>query len=300
LYQYNGRPELSLSRYCVTHGTQQGRETGSATFGTEHATVPSATAMALTAQSTAPSVSGPDDNFVDSGAHDAVAAGPNHDQESPARASDSRARPGEGTSLGTGGQRLTGLGRSIGHDGKFLAWSPLAALSRSPSLRLIDRAGGLLWTNAEEEGGIQPRTAKDRGDISGSDNHVQLSDELRTGCLWTGVQPMRSICRDGNLASPSRFELSPAVRAIDCSGNFLGHAKLRFNWSSSCALEGAGSCCSSSEGSQCDRSSYSESIASAAGTEHHCDSQDEETSGPAGLRGVPADGRVGVAEPIWA
>lgn len=188
--------------------------------------------------------------------------------------------------LGKGGRQLTGLKRSIGRDGNFLAWSPLAALSRGPSRRIIDCTGDLLSAPAEEEGAVQARTAKGRGDLSGCDDHCELSDKLRASCLLTGFQTIRpSICRDGNLV-PGGLEMSPSRQAIDSSGNFLGQAERCLNWPANSSSEGAHSSLCSSDCSQCDIiDSYSESIASAAGTEHHGDSQDEEKRGESEARG---------------
>jgi hypothetical protein len=175
---------------------------------------------------------------------------------------------------GPGSRRQPGLGLSIGREGNFLSWSPLAALSRSPSLRYIDRAGDLRWTERSSLATADAIARCPRPTWSCTEPaQISVSPAVSpSSCVKTGESALTpSIGGDGNFLpwyGPIVMgKNSPATRAIDCAGNFVGWSQTR--WVGRKA--GGYGARPSSEGS----ASNSESISSAATTEH-CEGPEEE------------------------
>ena len=173
---------------------------------------------------------------------------------------------------GPGSRRQPGLGLSIGREGNFLSWSPLSASSRSPSLRYIDRAGDLRWTERSSLATADAIARCPRPGSTWSCTEPASPAVSPSSCVLTGESALTPSIEGGGNFLPWYGPIvlrknSPATRAIDCAGNFLGWSQTR--WAGRKA--GGYDSRTSSEGS----ASNSESISSAATTEH-CEGPEEE------------------------
>lgn len=135
------------------------------------------------------------------------------------------------------------LGRSIGRDGNFVDWTPLAAMSLRSGLRSVDLWGNFCFTSAQtrqdasqeisltsldnaQSSALAAHMETDRDDAESSapSDHMETDDQDAHASHRTRHTQIRpSIHRDGSFVSWYGHVVRgrcPGSRAIDASGNF--------------------------------------------------------------------------------